>query len=76
MILVGAVVLAFALLVTAHVAIVVGLSSRPPRWRALVALVLAPAAPWYAWREQMRIRAGLWVGGLIVYVVARIFASL
>ena len=75
MILVGAVVLAFAFLVTAHVAIVVGLLSKAPRWRAGAALVLAPLAPYWAWRERMRIRAGLWTAGLVVYVVARIAAS-
>jgi hypothetical protein len=75
MILVGAVVLAFAFLVTAHLAIAVGLVSRPPRWRALVALAAPPLAPYWAWREHMRVRAGLWAAGLVVYVAARAFAS-
>lgn len=74
-ILVGAVVLAFASLVTAHLAIAVGLVAKTPRWRALVALVVAPLAPYWAWREHMRVRAGLWAAGLVVYVVARIVAS-
>jgi hypothetical protein len=75
MIVVGAVVLAFALLVTAHLAIAVGLVAKPPRWRAPVALVLAPLAPYWAWREHMRVRAGIWAAGLVLYVVARIAAS-
>ncbi len=74
-VLVAAVVLAFAFLVTAHVAIAIGLASRAPRWRAPVALLLAPLAPYWAWREHMRVRAGLWTAGLVVYVVARVAAS-
>lgn len=75
MILVAAVVLAFAFLVTAHVAIAVGLLGRAPRWRAPVALAVPPLAPYWAWRERMRVRAGLWAAGLVVYVAARIVAS-
>ncbi len=74
-VLVACVVLAFAFLVTAHVAIVVGLIGKTPRWRAPAAFFLAPLAPYWAWHERMRVRAGLWVGGLVVYVVARIAAS-
>ena len=75
MILVGLVVLAFAFLVTAHLAIAVGLVAKKPRWRALVALVFAPLAPYWAWREHMRVRAGLWTAGLLVYVIALVLAS-
>jgi hypothetical protein len=75
MALVIAVVLAFAFLVTAHVAIAVGLVAKPPRWRAPIALLVAPLAPYWAWREHMRVRAGLWAVGLLVYVGARIAAS-
>jgi hypothetical protein len=75
MILVGVVVLAFALLVTAHLAIAVGLVTKTPRWRALVALVVPPLAPYWAWREHMRVRAGIWAAGLVLYAVARVLAS-
>ena len=75
MVLVAAVVLAFAFLVTAHVAIAVGLLGRRPRWRAPVALVFAPIAPYWAWKERMRVRAGVWTAGLVVYVIARVAAS-
>lgn len=74
-ILVGAVVLAFAFLLTAHLSIAFGLVAKSPRWRAPVALVVAPLAPYWAWREHMRVRAGLWAMGLFVYVVARVAAS-
>lgn len=69
-------VLAFASLVTTHVAIAFGLLRRRPRWRAVVALALPPLAPYWAWREQMRTRAALWVGALAVYAVALLLASL
>lgn len=75
MVLMGVVVLAFAFLVTAHLAIAVGLVAKTPRWRALVALVVAPLAPYWAWRDHMRVRAGIWVVGLVLYVIALIAAS-
>jgi hypothetical protein len=71
---VGAVVLGFAILVTAHVTIAFGLVRRTPRWRAPVALVVAPLAPYWAWREHMRVRAGVWTAALVVYVVAMALA--
>ncbi|MDB4945139.1 MAG: hypothetical protein JWP97_4673 [Labilithrix sp.] len=67
-------VLASAVLVTAHVAIVYGLAFRLPRWRALVAFFVAPLAPFWAFQEKMRIRAFLWVGALVIYVIATILS--
>src|SRR5690606_27351986 len=72
---VGLVVLAFAVLLTVHVAIAFGLLGRRPRWRGLVALLVVPLAPFWAWRERMRVRAGLWAAAALVYVVARVIAS-
>lgn len=74
MIVVGTLVLAFALFITAHVAITYGLVFRRPRWRAPLALFVAPLAPYWAWREHMRIRASIWAAALILYVVATIVA--
>lgn len=65
-----ALVLAFALFITAHVSIVVGLAMRAPRWRAAAALLFAPLAVYWAWRERMRIRAGVWGVALFLYIVA------
>ncbi|MBC7051985.1 hypothetical protein G6O46_23535, partial [Salmonella enterica subsp. enterica serovar Enteritidis] len=48
LIVVGTLVVSFALFVTAHVAITYGLAFRPPRWRALAALFVAPLAPYWA----------------------------
>lgn len=66
----GLVLVAFAWLVTVHVTIVFGLAKKPPRYRALVAFFVPVLAPYWAFREQMRIRAGLWVGGVAVYLIA------
>jgi hypothetical protein len=69
-----ALAIAFAILVTAHLAIVVGLLRRSPRWRAPVALVVPPLAPFWAWREKMRVRGIAWVVGGVAYVIALTFA--
>lgn len=60
----------FALLVTAHLAIVFGLAMRTPRWRALVAFFVAPLAPYWALRDRMRVRAALWILAALGYAVA------
>lgn len=70
----AALVLAFALAVTAHVTLVVGLAGRAPRWRALVALVLPPLAPYWGW-SGLRRRAVLWLGAAAAYAVLRAVAS-
>ncbi len=69
------VVLAFATLVTSHLSIVFGLLRKPPRSRALLALVVAPLAPYWAFRERMRVRAGVWAVAAVLYVAARVIAS-
>ena len=70
----GALVLAFATAVTAHVSIVVGLASRLPRWRALAALLVAPLAPYWAFRERMRVRGGIWIFSVVAYTVVRMLS--
>jgi hypothetical protein len=65
--LLGGLLLSFATAVTAHLTIAVGLLARVPRWRAPVALLLAPLAPYWAWREGMTARAVLWLVGVIAY---------
>ncbi len=57
----------FALLATSHVGIVLGLARRTPRLRAIVALLVAPLAPYWASRERMRLRAAGWVLGASLY---------
>jgi hypothetical protein len=69
-------IVAFALLITAHVAITYGLVRRAPRWRAPIAFFVVPLAPYWAWREKMKVRAGIWTGALVLYMVATVVASL
>jgi hypothetical protein len=71
---VGGLVLSFALLVTSHVTLVVGLAGRKPRKRALLALVVAPLAPSWGLREGMRGRAGVWGVSVVVYGVLLVVA--
>jgi len=66
-ILVGGLVLASATLVTVHVAIVLGLASRDPRWRALAAFFVPPLAPYWALQNGMKVRGGIWIGSVVLY---------
>lgn len=66
-----AVALTFALLVTAHAAILVSLALRSPRWRAALAFIVPPLAPYWGFEEKMRVRSSLWIAGLVLYVAAR-----
>ncbi len=72
---VTALVVAFATLVTAHVAIVVGLARRGARAQGALALVVVPLAPWWGWRQRMRIRGVIWVVAAVAYGVAIALAS-
>ena len=68
--LVATTILAFAVLLTAHLTIVVGLVLGARPWRAPLALVLAPLAPYWALRSNMRARAGLWLLAASLYAGA------
>jgi hypothetical protein len=68
-------IVAFAFVVTMHVAIVLALAKRKPRWRALAAFVVPPLAPYFAWKEHMRKRMAFWTVGLAVYLVMLLLAS-
>jgi hypothetical protein len=59
---------ALAVHVTAHVALLVGLARRRPRWRVLVALVVPPLAPVWGW-AQMPKRARAWAIAFAAYAV-------
>lgn len=72
---IGALLLSFALWATSHVAIVVGLVLRSPRLRAPIALVIAPLAPYWAIRERMTLRGVLWIVSVGVYAFARAMAE-
>jgi hypothetical protein len=66
-------VLSFAALVTAHVAIVIGLGMKQPRWRAAVGLVVAPLAPYFALTSGMKTRGWIWIGSVCLYTAALLF---
>jgi hypothetical protein len=62
---------AFALLVTVHCAIAFGLVQRPPRSQAFLAFLVLPLAPYFALREKMTFRGGLWIVSALAYGLAR-----
>jgi hypothetical protein len=70
-----ALVVAFALLVTVHVALAARLVLKHPRWRGLVAFIVPPLAPYWGMEAGMKKLATLWIVALSVYVVARIGAA-
>jgi hypothetical protein len=65
----GALVMAFATLVSTHATLAIGLARREPRWHGLVALVVFPLAPWWGWQERMRVRGAIWVIAALAYGV-------
>jgi hypothetical protein len=69
-----AVVLSFATLVTAHVALAAGLGARGPWWRAPLSFVVVPLAPYWGFQEKMRARAVLWAIALVAYVATLMVA--
>lgn len=72
----GAVILGFATLVTVHVFIAVRLFLRArPRWRGLVALVVPPLAPIWAYREGWRVAPTVWLVAVLVYLVAAVLGA-
>lgn len=60
----------FGLFVSAHVALVYLLSARPPRFRAALAFVILPLAPFFGFREGFRTVTAVWVFSLVAYGVA------
>lgn len=65
---------AFGTLGTAHVALLFGFMARPPRWRALLALLVPPLAPYWGWQERRPLAATLWLLGLFGYLFALILS--
>ncbi len=71
----GLLVISFAALLTTHVALTIGLTRRRPRWRAIVAFLLPPLAPWWCCQERMRGRAVVWIVAALLYGVMLVVAS-
>ena len=64
----GWLALALAVHVGAHLALLVGLARRRPRWRALAAVVVPPLAPIWGWNAMPR-RAHAWAIAFAAYGV-------
>jgi hypothetical protein len=71
----GSLIVAFAALCVAHLSLVLGLARQPPRWRALVALVIVPLAPFWGRRERMHTRVVAWVVSACAYACLLWLAS-
>lgn len=69
-VLVVAVALAFAWVLTAQVFIVAGLVRRRLYWKAVSSLVVPILAPYWAWGEGLRARSIAWVLGAVCYAAA------
>jgi hypothetical protein len=73
-----ALVVLFALFLTAHLALAWGLLiERRPNWQGLLVLLppLAWLAPYWGLRHGMRVRSWLWLGSLLSYCVVRAAAA-
>ena len=69
-ILVTGLLVGFASLVTAHVALVVSLCLHRPRWRGLVALIVPPAGVIWALKARWWGLAAVWMVSLVLYLSA------
>lgn len=70
------IVIGLALLVElgAHLWLLVGIAKEDPRrWRAAVAFLVPPLAPYWGWQLGMTRRTYAWLGALAVYAIALIF---
>jgi hypothetical protein len=75
-VLLAVLLLSFAAVVTAHVAIAVRLAVHGrPRYRGLVALVVPPLAPYWAYTVGFRALCWTWVASVTCYAVALTLAS-
>lgn len=71
----AALALGFATLVTLHVTLAARLLRQKPRWRGPVALVVPPLALLWAFRAGWYRSGVLWLIALLVYVIALIIAQ-
>jgi hypothetical protein len=59
--------LAFFLL--AHAALLASLFRRPPRLRALAALLVPPLVPYWSWQAGKKRLVYVWGGALVIYAM-------
>ncbi len=67
--------LAFGAWVTSHLLLVLGVTRREGAWRGMLSLVVPLMAPIWGLKHQLKIRSGVWIASLVLYVVALIAAS-
>jgi hypothetical protein len=60
---------ALVLWIGLHGALLVLLARAKPRWRALVALIVPPLAPYWAWSDGARRPVYAWAGALAGYTL-------
>jgi hypothetical protein len=76
MVVLAALIIAFATLVTVHIGLGLRLVLRTrPRWRGVLALVVPPLAPIWAFREGWVKSGALWIGAVVVYLAALVVAQ-
>ncbi len=66
----AALVVSFAILITAHITIVYGLFARRLPGRAAISFFVPPLAPAWAMTQGMAVRGGVWIFAVVVYGVA------
>lgn len=66
---------AFGALITAHVVLVAGLATRPPRWRALLALCVPPLAPYWGFEARRYAWSAVWIAAAVIYATSVIAAA-
>ncbi len=77
MVVLGALLVAFATFVTVHLWIAVKLVVwAKPRYRGVVALVVPPLAPMWAYRERWPVLCWLWIGAVVAYAASLAVASI
>ena len=70
----GILIVSLALLLTVHVLLLVRLLGKPQPLQGLVALVLPPIAPVFAWQRGARVLSGLWGLFAALYIVSFVLA--
>lgn len=74
--LLGGLLVGFALLVTAHLALAVKLTLRAPRWQGPVALVVPPFAPLWGFRAGFSRWSWVWIAAVVIYAMARVASEI
>ncbi len=66
----GLLVLAFAALITVHVALAYRVGRLGSRWRGLLALLVPPTAPVWGFLLGLRVLPSLWTACAVGYLIA------